>query len=537
MAADITPAEVQGAVFSRRATGLVRLGTPWRVIVLNFANIGLTYIWFTYWITPAVFPQSNLYLSILIAGAMTVVFACALAIFSAAFPRSGGEYVYVSRTLHPSIGFACSVAAALSQAFWVGIGGYWIATLAASPVLTSIGISTNSPTLERWGANLATNNWAFVVGSISVLICGLINLGGLRAYFTFQTINLVVGTATFLLLIGVFVTSSHADFVTGLNHYAAAAGGSSHAYGELTAGAHKAGMPGGITLHDTLGIIAVTWLLAYASTYIGGEVRSPRRTQLIGTVGGSILYTGVAVVLLACISVSVPLSFNKAATWMNYNSLDYSKILPSSPTFVTWVSVLTSNTLLLILIGVGVVIWSYFWLPSAMIISTRNMFAWSMERLVPAKLSEVNERTHSPIWATITVTIVAEAFLIAYWRSWFTYLTPFLAYAVVFCFVSVAAIVGGYRQSTKEYLDKANWSKRVLGVPVLTLCGVVGLVYWSLALYYAYTEDLLFLNTHKQIVLTAAQFIVPFVAFFAISAWRKRSGIAVDAAYRELPPE
>ena len=107
-------------MFSRRATGLVRLGTPWRIIVLNFANIGLTYVMFTYWITPAVFPQSNLYLSLLIAGALNVAFAGAMAIFASSFPRSGGEYVYVSRTLHPSIGFACSVAAALSQAFWVG---------------------------------------------------------------------------------------------------------------------------------------------------------------------------------------------------------------------------------------------------------------------------------------------------------------------------------------------------------------------------------------------------------------------------------
>src|SRR5438477_5403542 len=115
-----TDVQVQEAVFSRRATGLVRLGTPWRVIVLNFANIGLTYIWFTYWITPGVFPQSNLILSIAVAGAATAIFAVTLAAFASAFPRSGGEYVYVSRTLHPSIGFACSVAAALSQCFWIG---------------------------------------------------------------------------------------------------------------------------------------------------------------------------------------------------------------------------------------------------------------------------------------------------------------------------------------------------------------------------------------------------------------------------------
>src|SRR5919109_3149382 len=54
-----TPVTTHGEVFSRRATGLVRLGTPWRVLVLNFANIGLTYIWFTYWITPGRVPSEQ----------------------------------------------------------------------------------------------------------------------------------------------------------------------------------------------------------------------------------------------------------------------------------------------------------------------------------------------------------------------------------------------------------------------------------------------------------------------------------------------
>ena len=534
---DPTAIGVQEAVFSRRATGLVRLGTPWRIIVLNFANIGLTYVMFTYWITPAVFPQSNLYLSLLIAGALNVAFAGAMAIFASSFPRSGGEYVYVSRTLHPSIGFACSVAAALSQAFWVGIGGYWIATLVGSPVLTSIGISTDNSTLVEWGADLGTNDWGFIVGTVAVALCGLINLGGLRGYFTFQSINLVIGTATFLILLAVFVTSSHSDFSSGLNSWSAAGGGSSTAFADLTSGAKELGMPGGITLHDTLGVAGVTFLLAFASASIAGEVRSPRKTQLVGTVGGTALYTTVALVLFAAISVAVPTSFNKAAAWMSYNSADYASIVPGSPTFITWVSVLTSNTLVLVLVGIGLVVWSYFWLPSAMIIATRNMFAWSMDRLVPAKLSEVSDRAHAPVWATLTVAVAAEAFLIAYWQGWFTYLTPFLAYACVFLIISISALVAGYRDSTKQYLHSAGWTRTVAGVPVIALCGAVGVLYWGIALYYAYTEDLLFLNTTKQLVLTAAQFIVPFVAFFVIAWWRKSRGISVDAAYQVLPPE
>jgi basic amino acid/polyamine antiporter, APA family len=525
-----------GEVFSRRATGLVRLGTPWRILILNFANIGLTYIWFTYWITPGVFPRSNLFLSLVVAGIAVAVFAVVLAAFSASFPRSGGEYVYVSRTLHPAIGFACSVAAALSQCFWIGIGGLWIANLVLAPVFAAMGAATGTSTFTDWSASLAKPGAGFIFGTIGIALCVAINLGGLKRYFRFQVISFVVGVLTLLVLIGVFLFSSHDDFVSGINKLAKSAGGSGDAYNQITSGAEKGGMPSGITLHDTLGIFAVTWLLAFASTYIGGEVRSPRRTQLVGTVGGSILYTIVAIVLLAAIVLPVSLDFNSAATWMNYNG-DYYKIIPLDPTFVTWGAALVSSTPLLIIVGTGLVVWSFFWLPSAMIIATRAMFAWSMERLVPARLSDVSPRTNAPVTATLTVAVIAELFLIAYWQDWFTFLTPFLAYAVVFLTVSIAGLVAGYKRSTREMFAKAGWDRRVLGMPIVSLCGAVGVFYWGVALYLAMSVDALALNTTKQILLTAGQFVVPFIAFFAVAAWRSSRGIRLQAAYAELPPE
>ncbi len=540
MATTSTPdstAPGSGELFSRRATGLVRLGTPWRILILNFANIGLTYIWFTYWITPGVFPQSNLFLSIAVAGIGTSIFAAVLAAFSSSFPRSGGEYVYVSRSLHPSIGFACSVAAALSQCFWIGIGGFWIANLVLAPVLSAIGISTGSDTLVGWGTDLGTQTAGFVVGTIAVALCIALNLGGLRSYFRFQTVSFAIGVLTLLILVIGFLLSSKSGFSTGINELAAAGGGSENAYDDILNGAREAGMPGGVTLHDTLGILGVTWLLAFASTYIAGEVRSPRKTQLLGTVGGSAVYTIVALLLLAVIFKAVPSEFNKAAAWMNYNSESYYEILPADPTFVTWIAALVQNTFLLVLIGIGLVVWSFFWLPSAMIIATRAMFAWSMERLVPSKLGEVHPRTNAPVVATLTVGVIAELFLIAYWQEWFTYLTPFLAYAAIWVIVSIAGIVAGYRPSTRTLFERSGWGRRVLGMPVVSLCGVVGVLYWGLALYYAMSADLLALNTTKQIVLTAAQLVVPFLAFFAIAAWRRSRGIDLKAAYAQLPPE
>jgi amino acid transporter len=189
-------APARGEFFSRRATGLVRVGTPIRLLILNFANIGLVYIMFTYWAHPAVFPRSHLLAAIGIAAVANAIFCLGLAILTSSFPRSGGEYVYVSRAIHPVVGFAISFAAALSQSFWVGIGGYWIATLALAPILSTFGASTGNETITGWGADLASPTAGFVVGTIFVILAALLNLGGLRAYFKFQAINFVIGIGT-----------------------------------------------------------------------------------------------------------------------------------------------------------------------------------------------------------------------------------------------------------------------------------------------------------------------------------------------------
>jgi hypothetical protein len=74
-------------------------------------------------------------------------------------------------------------------------------------------------------------------------------------------------------------------------------------------------------------------------------------------------------------------------------------------------------------------------------------------------------------------------------------------------------------------------------VPIVSLCGAVGVFYWGVALYLSMSVDALALNTTKQILLTAGQFVVPFILFFVVAAWRNSRGISLQAAYAELPPE
>lgn len=526
--------ESPGQLFSRESSGFVRVGTPWRMVLMNVANIGVAYIMFTYWIHPAVFPRSNLFIAIPVALAMALFFNLLYGMFSAIMPRTGSEYVFLTRTFHPVLGFMASFAAATSQAFWSGIGGYWIAQLVLGPMLASYGAATGNTTilsLADWANSPDTWFW---FGTVFLLLMGGLNILGLRAYLKFQDFNWVIGAVTGILLIGLFLVVARSDFVSGYDAYAASAGVPT--YNETLQLAESGGMPTGFSWRDTLGITAIIWLIAWASTYVGAEVRTPARTQLRATVGGVLLYAGIAIVLFAAIGKAVGVEFNQALAWLSYNPPE-GVTTEAYPVFMLYAGVIIKSLLVFILVAAGLVLWSYFWIPSAMIIATRAMFAWSFDRLAPEKLSAVHKRFHSPWVAVITIMVIGEAFLILYHRGVFQFLTPALAYYIVFWLVSLAGLVFPYLAKTKALWANSSVNWRFAGVPVMSIAGAIGLIYFSIALYFMLTEDLLFLNGTSQLLTTGAQFVIPLVLFYVMRAYRKRQGVPIDAVFRELPPE
>jgi basic amino acid/polyamine antiporter, APA family len=524
----------QGHIFSRESSGFVRVGTPWRMLALNFANIGFTYIMFTIWAHPAVFPQSNLLVALVVAAGFALFINMLYAQFATIMPRTGGEYVWLSRTFHPAIGFACSFAAAVSQSFWVGIGGYWIGSYVLGPMLTAFGASAGDATLSSWGATFSDPNVWFWLGTACVVLFSAINLRGLRFYLRFQDLNWIVGILTLVALAFVFLTSSHQDFVAGWDTYAAATGVPT-VQGTFDLAA-QAGMPTGFSITDTLGIAGIIFIMAFASTSIGAEVRTPKRSQLYGAVGGIIAYLGAVILLVLLLDKVVGLDFNQAVAWLSYNAPEGATV-EAYPVFITFTGVLIHNTLLLLFVGAGMVLWSYFWLPSAQMIATRSMFAWSFDRLVPEKISEVGEKSRAPWVAVLITAVIAESFLFLYWQGVFSFLQPALAYNLVFFIASVAGIVFPYLKKTKPLYEASEVGYKVAGIPLMTICGVVGVIWFGLGTYYMLTVDALFLNSQAGLITTGLQFAIPLVIFFVAKWYRGRQGINLNATFAEIPPE
>jgi basic amino acid/polyamine antiporter, APA family len=109
--------EAAPGLFTRKATGLVREGRTRDALFYNllWSSVALTFAF--YWLFQAFYPGSNGLLAFLIAAVLGLPGAFLYAMLTQLMPRTGGDYVFNSRALHPSIGFAGN----FSYSFWLAV--------------------------------------------------------------------------------------------------------------------------------------------------------------------------------------------------------------------------------------------------------------------------------------------------------------------------------------------------------------------------------------------------------------------------------
>ncbi len=91
-------------VFTRNASGLVRVMSPYSAFVYNILTMGLIFPW-TYLWAPGALPGGRLVWGILLAMIFEIPIALTYVWLSTALPRSGGDYVFQSRVFGGGVGF------------------------------------------------------------------------------------------------------------------------------------------------------------------------------------------------------------------------------------------------------------------------------------------------------------------------------------------------------------------------------------------------------------------------------------------------
>src|SRR4030043_2168707 len=113
--------------FARKASGLVRGLSMWDAFGVGFMNQGLTpSIWVMVSLGLGVYLGGNLIIATIISVVLGGIgFPLVWGILGGSMPRSGGEYIYNSRIIHPLIGIAESFGNAFVWIMWIYVLAPW----------------------------------------------------------------------------------------------------------------------------------------------------------------------------------------------------------------------------------------------------------------------------------------------------------------------------------------------------------------------------------------------------------------------------
>ena len=545
MATEPAPTVTAGGLFARNATGLVRGVSQRSSLIINLipghpAQTLAANLFFAL----AFNPGGNIFVSIILVAPMTLAFAYAFGLLTQMIPRSGGDYLLVSRVIHPGVGllscFCMTMAGLLSNAFF----GLAMSIIALGPGLLAIGLISGNDTLVSWSTTLSTShNWQFAIGCLTFLGAGAIQIMGWRVLLRVQAIFfwMVTGCLGASALIALFTSNS--SFVSNFNSFAGKYTHQSDTYHGIINAAVKAGVnvSPGFSWSNTIpliGVFATTAIFSYWSTFVGGELRqaSTIKTSNMMALGGLIPLVSV-MILIPIFFHSFGEQFMRAA---NANGLP-SQIAVSNTPFFFLASASVGNTVLAVIL---VACFAVFW-PLITYISslqqTRMLFAWAFDGILPAGVTRVNSRGCP--WVALVIALGLSAAVMA-WAIYSAGSNLFLVLGYATLIQLIAMMLVGLAAmlapSRRPELYRASASqKTIAGVPAMVVAGfgaiVSGVIVWAMYLHYPY----LIVTAHKASLAkwTIGTLIVAALYYAGARAYKQSKGVDLDLVYREIPPE
>jgi len=544
----------QGNMFLRNATGLLREVSVLDAFIMNTfgMNIAVGAV-FLFLQAPANLPQGNMLVAVFI-GTLLMAFTLlwVYSTFAAAMPRSGGDYVFVSRTLHPFLGWLLGWSQGMWLIFfWIGFNAWFALTFALPVALSTIGAATGQNGWIDLSSNLlasfpilgiTTQWWVIIIGLlINVGFAALLILGGQsfwrwqKVFFLFAGGSVVLA---FLLLLFDGGNIQHA-----WNTFASQHKGLT--FNQVIPTAVKNGytLPGGFSLSDTLLMLPwVFFVVGYAqgSAQIGGEVKRASRNQYLAMVGGVLVNGAMLALLVLVFMQAVGVQWIGSVGYLSLNHPDLLNLPGNlSPSFNFIVSLLTGNVLVPLIIGIGFIFWALMGTPLSELQATRYMLAWAVDRMIPSPLGDVSERFHSPVKAIIFCTVTGTLALIALVTvPQASLLGALLAQIAAFILVSIAGIFFPYRL---RHVWEAAGGHKILGIPSVTLAGIGGvLVLGSLMLLFIFNSTIN--STFGVTARLSLSFMIGVVVagiLWYVGAYflNRNQGIDLGLTYREIPPE
>ena len=539
---------VQGQrVFVRNATGLVKSASAFDMAIFNICgNMVIPFATGLFW-AYAIWPRANFPVSIIIGGILCSFTWCCWALLAATMPRTGGGYIFNSRIIHPSVGFAFDWLLFLSSILAMALWTTWFSTVALTSAFSVFGSVENSSRATDWSAKVLQENWTFGLGLLLIFAVFGVAAYSLKASLRMQNITFLVSVAGLGFGSIVLLFTSRSTFINNFNDYAQPYTKNPDSYHMVINEAAKQGFNSpavaGYSTADTLAAVFVVMTVsiwAWSSAYMSGEMRgaSSAKRQLKVMAGSG---TSQIIVLLVATMIFLHTTGVNFFTSINYLNTIGANPLPSPPYYTLLVGMVATNPIIVgILVGSFVLgIWAGLW--ELIGVTTRPLFAYSFDGVLPYKFADVNQRRHTPIFALGMVGIACVA--VHYWATYDnTGFFKIWAYVGLFAFVTMAvtalsAVLLPIRRPDDFAKSSANF--KIAGINAVQLAGVGSLITCAVYFFLVFKYPSVLGTATLTQAWTAVALALGsgFVIFYVSRAIRLRQGVHVDAAFAEIPPD
>jgi APA family basic amino acid/polyamine antiporter len=531
--------------FARKASGLVRGLSFTDAFGVGFMNQGLTpSMWVMISLGLGVYTGGNLIIATLLSAVLCGIgFSLVWGILGGSMPRSGGEYIYNSRIIHPIIGIAESFGNAFVWIMWI----YVLAPWTVDPGLVMLFQFLGMPE----AADFLTQPIALFLIASLVNIAGLLFMVfGVKIFAKIQKVIMVLALLGTVLILLVFTFTSRDAFVQAWNGLAAEYG--SLDYNAFLAGVKAAAQEVGDVIpatwnwFDTLGVmVAGSWLFAYSYciTFIAGEVKRPDKTIILANLSAILVPAFFMLWLAIVLYRTVGFEFLTATAWLDNMGTEAvaGYTLPWSSHFVGLAAVINQNAILVFLMALSFILFNLWWVALSYLAFPRILFAWGMDRMGPKWFADVDYRWASPIKNHILCFILAEIgiALYAFWQNPMTGLSVTgLEIVSVFGVTAIAAVIFPFIKKARHIWESSPYKRwQILGIPVVTIGGVVNLIYLAILFYFFIVMPDLEGLALGSLILYAVIWGLGILWYFYWKQRNKQVGVDVSMTFGELPPD
>lgn len=549
-----TAAATTPEVFVRKSSGLVRVMSPSSAFIYNVLTMGLIFPW-TYLWAPGALPGGQLVWGILLAMVLEIPIALAYVWLSTALPRSGGDYVFQSRVLGGGIAFTLVMSGFVIWILqWVALSGWLLSYLGFAALFLGLGATLHNQLFLDWAGWFASGDGIIVVSILNAAVALVILSTGFKNYIRLQRVMWVATLVAFGTMLVVLLIANTTSVPDQLNSFSAAIGGSSNFYQEAVDATTKAGVDLNppVSLLATLLIAPIAWTSLQWATYSSqqnGEIKDARsfRSQALIIVG-SLVLTGV---LLAVLAVALERAVGTAFLYVagaGYWSLVGQATMNGIYLWPNIIAIaISASPLVVLLIGFGFILNSHQIVHNCYIGMTRIMVAMSLDRVLPEWVSRVSERFHTPVNAHLVYFLASLPVIFLYNKFSYTQgdtvtawvsLTLGVTFACGYVFVATS-LAGALLPFRAKALYEASPGSAYtfMGYPLVTVVGIIGFVAGVLF------EGLFIFNAQLGLATDLARIVVLVVLvvsaawYLAVKAVRRSSGINVEFAFKEIPPE